>query len=404
MYTKPIDAISFSEIKNFILEKNPESIILDYKHTWPKDLEKVMAAMANTQGGIIFVGVTEENKTGVPQDIVGVDLGNGEDELRQKIVSKAYKGIYPPLMPEISICRLDKYPDKAVVVIRILQSDQAPHAVDQRRRVYVRVDSQSEPHSLANLQQLEWLWEKRRKAEEGRITLVQAAQKRAEWLLHFKRPTAQAEPPLFLRLWIAPYFYSGQEAFSSNAVMDILRNKQVASSGRQFPDHSLKIRSVPLGCCAYADSERKKNVEYIELSTGGLIFNELIYDDIDGETGLKILHILKLLNQIQMVFDFAERAFDEADLWGLLQVHISLQNVQGVLLASQGVFTPYMVVDPKLFRATDETIIILNEIIAIQDFQENIANLTKQAIKTTLWAFGISWNDSQFDDWWKQFE
>ncbi len=63
-----------------------------------------------------------------------------------------------------------------------------------------------------------------------------------------------------------------------------------------------------------------------------------------------------------------------------------------------------MVSDPKLFRATDEDIVILNEIIAKQGFQENIASLTKRAMKTTLWAFGISWGDIQFDNWWEKLK
>jgi hypothetical protein len=217
VYTKPIDDITFSDVDEFVRAKNPESVILDYKGDWPRDLEKVIAAMANTQGGLILIGVTEESKTGVPKDIIGVELGQGEDSLRQRVVSTAYKGIYPPVMLEVTVCALDQEPSRAVVVVRVTPSDQAPHAIDNRRRVYVRVDSQDEPHSLATLGELEWLWDRRRQAEDRRNTLIEAAQERAEYFL-WEDPPSAFPVPLLLRSWVVPYFYSGEEWLSLSTV------------------------------------------------------------------------------------------------------------------------------------------------------------------------------------------
>ncbi|MBM4466312.1 MAG: ATP-binding protein [Chloroflexi bacterium] len=395
MYTKPIDEITFSDIEEFVLGNNRESIVLDYKGDWPSDLAQVIAAMANTQGGVILIGVTEDNKTGLPQDILGVESARGADSLRQRVVSTAYKGVYPPVMPQVGVCSLDQDPDRAVVIVRVAPSVHTPHAVDSRRRIYVRVDSQTEPHSLATLDELEWLWDRRRQAEERRDALIEAAKERAAWIL--KHPTDTNEPSL-LRAWVASHFYSGEDALPLNVVKELVQTRRVQSDVRgmwSFPNFAYTKRSVPLGYCVYSIEDRR--AEYDELGTSGLLFSEMRLDEVNEQTGWKQLHVGLILSQIDGLLKFANLAYKQGQLWGLLQVHASLHRVKGIIL--------YAVVDrldrhnQELVRSPNKTILVLNETIDKEALEKTRPKFVKQAAKSILWAFGYGWDEEEFEQW-----
>ena len=400
MYTDPIEEILFSDIKSFVDERNRESIILDYKQSVPGDLAKVMAAMANTQGGVILIGVSEKNNSGHPDKIVGVDVADGEDRLRQKIVSIAYKGIYPPLTPEIAICRIEEEPNKGVAVVRIIQSDQAPHAVDQRRKIYVRVDSQSEPQTLANIQELEWLWDKRRKAEERSHAIVLAAQKRSDWATYFNRSEAQRKSPLYLRIWLSPLFLSEANVFDGRNIIEVFAVSSAGHAESKFPADNLKIRSIPAGCCAYADPQRRENYEYIEVNSNGLMYADNIFKSNDGSTGQSSLVYYRLLNRMKLWFEFVSNVVKMSEIGGLIKISASLHNAQGVLLDTAEILRQTTVSDPLLYRSMDESIIVLEEIIPVWELENKVEDFTKQAIRNTLWAFGIAWNLESFEQWW----
>ena len=57
-----LEEISYSDVVEFCLEGKPEGIHLDYKREFPDDLGKHIAAMANTLGGMILIGVDEEDE------------------------------------------------------------------------------------------------------------------------------------------------------------------------------------------------------------------------------------------------------------------------------------------------------------------------------------------------------
>jgi len=400
MYVKPTDEITFSDVAAFIQEKNRENIILDYKGDWPRNLAKVIAAMANTQGGLIFIGVTEENNSGRPEDVVGVDLGRGEDQLRQRVISTAFQGIYPPVMPEVGACLLDSDPSRAVVIIRVVPSDRTPHAVDNRTKIYVRVDSQTVPYErLAALNELEWLWDRRRLAIENRDALVEAAMERAAWMLE---PPVDIDEPSVLRVWVVPYFYSGEEALSPGIAQSLVSSRRVSSGvlgGWTFPNFARRSRSVPGGYCIYSSGDLE--IEYDELGTSGLLFSELKLCEVHEQTGWKQLHIGLILNQIDGLLGFASLAYEQGQVWGLLQVQASLHHVQGAILYG-GVEERRGQRTLDLRRSPNAVVRILDETIDKRALEVTRPNLVKQATRTLLWAFGHAWDEAAFEQWYSE--
>src|SRR6266849_6417511 len=103
LYVKPADQITWNDIESFCQQGLPEGAYLDYKEDFPKNLEKTIAAMANTLGGIILIGVEEDKQTTKPiLPLKGIEFQRG---LEERIMSIILTNITPPIFPEVVVCR-----------------------------------------------------------------------------------------------------------------------------------------------------------------------------------------------------------------------------------------------------------------------------------------------------------
>ncbi len=95
MSTLPFQEVTYKIVRAFCELKLEEGIDLDYKLDWPNDLARIMCAFANTQGGLLLIGVGEEGKTRRPVNPpMGID--GDIDSLRQRVHNIAFDGAYPP--------------------------------------------------------------------------------------------------------------------------------------------------------------------------------------------------------------------------------------------------------------------------------------------------------------------
>lgn len=117
-----------------------ESTTVEFKRksTSPIKLAKEIAAMANTSGGYLFVGVDDNGK------IYGIPSEKSETDI---VVSACEFFIVPPIEPEIIIANLY---DKDVLVLIIPESKVKPHKAitdeDEKKtdyKVYIRLGEQS---------------------------------------------------------------------------------------------------------------------------------------------------------------------------------------------------------------------------------------------------------------------
>lgn len=150
IYTKPVLEISWDDITAFCQQRIPEGAYLDYKQDFPAQLEKTMSAMANTFGGIILIGVEEDNEKKPVLPIMGIQLQRG---LSERVTNIILSTITPPVFPEIQVCS-DQSGARAVVLVRIPQSHQAPHAISNNTRVYLRTGDVNNPEELATVDQV----------------------------------------------------------------------------------------------------------------------------------------------------------------------------------------------------------------------------------------------------------
>src|SRR5208283_703610 len=176
LYTKAINDIAIEDVISFCTQSNEEGIRLEYKKDFSsrdanRQIAKEIASFANTYGGILLIGIEEiDRKPMLP--VVGIPNQEGLDE---KVNSIALKAINPPVFPEIKICTVNEDSQNVVIVVRVHESNETPHRIEQDTKVYIRVASQNEP-VLAPFEEIEWLINRREKAVANRKRLLKRAQ------------------------------------------------------------------------------------------------------------------------------------------------------------------------------------------------------------------------------------
>ena len=91
-----------------------ESLTLEFKREYSFSLVKTIAAMANTYGGMILVGISDKAEPGVER-VVGVDAQATID----KIASTCSEKLDPPWEPTFFTVPFDDDSGRSVVVIRV---------------------------------------------------------------------------------------------------------------------------------------------------------------------------------------------------------------------------------------------------------------------------------------------
>jgi hypothetical protein len=211
MFGIPIEDIDYSALIGFLEAGAREGFALDFKRDFPTNLEKSLAAFANTYGGLILIGI-EETTVGAPQlPVRGVDLKSG---LRERVLQIGLDAVYPPILPEIHVIEFKSdeslpEPDKAVVVVRVHESENAPHAVENRTTVYLRADNVSDRYRKATIGELEWLINKRQRSFELKAQMLESATRRAaqiQWWRRHRGGPGNYRDESTMRLWTVPTF------------------------------------------------------------------------------------------------------------------------------------------------------------------------------------------------------
>ena len=105
LWNKPLGAIAFQDVDEFCKADLEESVRLDYKADSPADLAKIIAAMANTVGGMILLGVDANKTTNKPiwppiAPVAPKTMLKIKPGISEQIYQLSRDSIYPPIMPE----------------------------------------------------------------------------------------------------------------------------------------------------------------------------------------------------------------------------------------------------------------------------------------------------------------
>ncbi|MCR5504587.1 MAG: ATP-binding protein [Elusimicrobiaceae bacterium] len=169
-FQKPINQLTFEDVRNFLKQGVPENTMLDYKLLLPKNNEKfakTIAAFANSLGGTIIIGVKDEHDKPKPP-FNGVPV---HAKIRGQIESIIQNYIDPVVFVDIATCKNPKN-NNMFVVINIPQSNLTPHLVGHLKRAYIRTGQSSKPETIVHPNNLPWLLDNRRKSNNLRHILT----------------------------------------------------------------------------------------------------------------------------------------------------------------------------------------------------------------------------------------
>jgi hypothetical protein len=175
LWTKPLKDVTFEDVKEFVAQGIPEGSRLEYKQDDTKNISKEICAFANTQGGLILIGVEEDDETHAPGDIIGTTR---VDSIGASVHDAGAK-VFPWIVPEVSNpLLLADDSSKAVFVVRIEPSELAPHAINNSTRVYVRNGEVNTQTDLADIDRIALMLSRRERWEAHRQKLISRAMTR----------------------------------------------------------------------------------------------------------------------------------------------------------------------------------------------------------------------------------
>lgn len=391
MFREPISEITFENIEDFCKQALPEGIRLDYKENFPKDLAKTIAAFANMYGGVILIGVEETDESTPKLPIKGIPSERG---LHEKVTTIALSGIYPPVFPEVKVCEFRSKGSKkprAVILIRVQESPDAPHAIENKTKVYFRVDRQTQPYELADIDQVEAMLNSRRRAEENRERMIEGAYERCQNIctdtMGFSIISTPSLPKVEKKatrtVIITPVFPHGSLA----SLDEIYKFTQQHSPPREL---RMTGTFIPIqGGIMSRPLERGKAVEfnYMQISQQGLVFYlENLWEDTwmkDNNEHLP-LHIEITVRVIAKVIEYALRCYEKLGFWGTVEIRFILSRILGRKLAYGD--------PPRFVRGRyvcyDKGIKIFNRK-SVSELREDHLTVVKGFLKEFMWAFGF---------------
>ena len=305
MFTKSIDEITFEDVESFC-EERPEGVRVEYK-TEIKHIPKIVSSFANDRGGIFLIGVkADKTKNEVIFPIEGIPETPG---IQEQIQQSALNGIYPAVIPEV---KLVDVPDSenVVVVIYVDESTQAPHAIQNSTRVYIRTGSITEPYELADMDRINYMFRRR---EDSQIIAQQILDRIEERISNvdpdFKTIRNQVHP------------FTNFPTFTVIA-RPVFPYRPLTSASNIYESHRGPLsppRRVTGGHFCYSEKE------HWELNEYGIVYHRVVLfiQSQDGiDYGQFLLHINELIKR-------ANALYVDCGYLGNIKVTAHLQGIFG---------------------------------------------------------------------------
>ena len=299
MFTKPIDEITFEDVKSFCNEW-AESVRVEYKSdiTVKRHIPKIVSSFANTYGGIFLIGVeADQTKNEVIFPIQGIPQRNGIEE---QIQQSALTGIYPGVIPEIKLIDVPNT-GNVVVIVRVDESVQAPHAIEGSTKVYVRTGSITQPYKLSDVDRISYMLKRREDSQVVVQQILTRIRSRAtlDSLRNMSSLTVIAHPVFSHRPMISP-----PSIYELRLVLPA------------------PLRRVD-GGVSYV-----KPLEYLELNEYGVVYHGIGLcfvneQEIDYDT---------FLPHIKNSIEHTINLYRESEYLGNIEISIQLQGVSGKVL------------------------------------------------------------------------
>jgi hypothetical protein len=170
LFSSPFHSLDLRQIEQFC-RNWPEGVRVEYKRELdPRHIPKVVSSFANTVGGVWIIGVATDVENRAVFPIRGISRVAGIEE---RITQSCYHNLYPPLLPDIKIIDVPGDGGHVVVVVQVPESVEAPHAIENSTKVYIRTNTTTEIIQMAEIDRIEYLLKRRKQPEQMREEMIE---------------------------------------------------------------------------------------------------------------------------------------------------------------------------------------------------------------------------------------
>lgn len=384
MFTKPLSQVEYPDVESFC-NAFGEGVRVEYKSEMIKEIPKIISTFANTLGGIIVIGVETDKVQNKVTAINGIDNKPGIEE---SIISSSLQGIYPSVIPEIKIIDIPGKKNKILVVIKVHESKDAPHAIQNSTRVYIRTGSTSQPYELAEIDRIEYMLKRREKSTELKRELIQDARLRVDGLLRVI--DGPREPYFYVA--ISPVF-PYRPLISLDELYGFCSKVPYNSTQYLGVDDPQRIAD---GICKFYG--KSGDFTYREINHSGLVF---ACESLDkrpsrwkrgGDKEDEKLYVVfaQFIFIIGRALKLAKLFYDKCGYLGNVEIGVSVRNISGecLLYNEEGFpqFDNYKSIDSSTYSS---------EIIAVEDIDSKLLDIVTSLTRNILWVFDCAITDSQ---------
>lgn len=125
-----------------------ENFDREFKEIYVSDIKKSVLAFANTEGGVLYIGINDNG------EVVGVD---NADAVMQQLANSLKDSIAPDAMPFISIKAIPK-DDKIIIAVMVEEGSNKPYYLREKglkpSGVYIRRGSSNQPLSEEGIRRM----------------------------------------------------------------------------------------------------------------------------------------------------------------------------------------------------------------------------------------------------------
>ncbi len=170
LFSSPLHSLELRQIEEFC-RNWPVGVRVEYKRELDtRHIPKIVSSFANTVGGVWIIGVATDVENRAVFPIRGISRTAGIEE---RITQSCYHNLYPPLLPDIKVIDVPGDGEHVVVVVQISESIEAPHAIENSTKVYIRTNSTAEIIQMAEIDRIEYLLKRRQQPEQMREEMIE---------------------------------------------------------------------------------------------------------------------------------------------------------------------------------------------------------------------------------------
>ena len=386
MFTKPAADITFSDIEEFCKEYD-EGVRVEYKREI-QHIPKIVSSFANTMGGIFIIGVETDENNRVKFPIQGIPNRKG---IIEQIEQSALTSIFPSVIPEVIICDVPNT-DNVVVIIRVNESPQAPHAIQNSTRIYIRTGSITQPYELADIDRIEYMLKRREGSQEITPQILKRIEERIESSVEISSPDLDRNSPYLdttlpnLTVIARPVF-PYRPIISTGDLFDFAKNDEFLRSYDSLVSRSRVAGGLFTRTLARLDGS---SYTYRELNEYGIVYQRSVLRKIptnwQPNRGCYLMpeqFVWKIGELIRLVQSF----YEKCEYAGYIEVKAQLRQILGeALMFEQGQhpsgIKQQRSFDPEISASTQY---LPRDLVKREQFIAVVEELVAQL----LWAFNV---------------